>query len=61
MFASAKLISLVVDVIYLSTGIIEHEVGCDMTSDRAARLCDNNTDMHISGDPPYTCDTNPLR
>ncbi|XP_028174918.1 tyrosine-protein phosphatase non-receptor type 9 isoform X4 [Ostrinia furnacalis] len=42
-------------------GIIEHEVGCDMTSDRAARLCDNNTDMHISGDPPYTCDTSPLR
>ncbi|KAL0821133.1 hypothetical protein ABMA28_005754 [Loxostege sticticalis] len=42
-------------------GIIEHEVGCDMTSDRAARLCENNTDMHISGDPPYTCDTSPLR
>ncbi|XP_075979283.1 protein tyrosine phosphatase Meg2 isoform X1 [Anticarsia gemmatalis] len=42
-------------------GIIEHEGECDMTSDRAARLGDNNTDMHISGDPPYTCDPSPLR
>nr|XP_049702360.1 tyrosine-protein phosphatase non-receptor type 9-like isoform X2 [Helicoverpa armigera] len=42
-------------------GIIEHEGECDMTSDRAARLGDNKTDMHISGDPPYTCDPSPLR
>ncbi|CAH0687731.1 unnamed protein product [Spodoptera exigua] len=40
-------------------GIIEHEG--DMTSDRATRLGDSNTDMHISGDPPYTCDPSPLR
>ncbi|XP_026325774.1 tyrosine-protein phosphatase non-receptor type 9 isoform X2 [Hyposmocoma kahamanoa] len=39
-------------------GIIEST--CDMTSDRAARL-DHSTDMHISGDPPYTCDPSPLR
>ncbi|XP_035447346.2 tyrosine-protein phosphatase non-receptor type 9 isoform X1 [Spodoptera frugiperda] len=39
-------------------GIIEHEG--DMSSDRAPRL-DTNTDMHISGDPPYTCDPSPLR
>lgn len=32
-----------------------------MTSDRATRLGDNKTDMHISGDPPYTCDPSPLR
>ncbi|KAJ8718573.1 hypothetical protein PYW08_002810 [Mythimna loreyi] len=42
-------------------GIIEHEGACDMTSDRATRLGDNKTDMHISGDPPYTCDPSPLR
>ncbi|KAJ0175065.1 hypothetical protein K1T71_009206 [Dendrolimus kikuchii] len=42
-------------------GIIEREGECDMTSDRAVRLGDNSTDMHISGDPPYTCDTSPLR
>ncbi|XP_072938486.1 tyrosine-protein phosphatase non-receptor type 9 [Epargyreus clarus] len=41
-------------------GIIEHEVACDMTSDRVARL-DNAADiMHIS-DPAYTCDPSPLR
>ncbi|KOB78198.1 Protein tyrosine phosphatase, partial [Operophtera brumata] len=41
-------------------GIIEHGAECDMTSDRAARLGDSSTDMHISGDPPYTCDPSPL-
>ncbi|CAG4943458.1 unnamed protein product [Parnassius apollo] len=42
-------------------GLIEHEVACDMTSDRVARIGDNQADiMHIS-DPPYTCDTSPLR
>ncbi|XP_026493551.2 tyrosine-protein phosphatase non-receptor type 9 isoform X2 [Vanessa tameamea] len=42
-------------------GLIDAEVPCDMTSDRVARL-DNGSDiMHISGDPPYTCDPSPLR
>ncbi|XP_037301509.1 LOW QUALITY PROTEIN: tyrosine-protein phosphatase non-receptor type 9 [Manduca sexta] len=41
-------------------GIIEREGDRDMTSDHAVRLGDN-TDMHISGDPPYTCDPSPLR
>ncbi|XP_052752201.1 tyrosine-protein phosphatase non-receptor type 9 isoform X2 [Galleria mellonella] len=50
-----------IPVVKPQNGIIEHEVGCDMTSDRAARLGDNGTDMHISGDPPYTCDPSPLR
>ncbi|XP_028043721.1 tyrosine-protein phosphatase non-receptor type 9 isoform X1 [Bombyx mandarina] len=40
-------------------GIIEHQ--SDMTSDRAVRLGDTGTKMHISGDPPYTCDPSPLR
>lgn len=42
-------------------GIIQREADCVMTSDRAVRLGDNTTDMHISGDPPYTCETSPLR
>ncbi|XP_059060414.1 tyrosine-protein phosphatase non-receptor type 9-like [Achroia grisella] len=50
-----------IPVVKPQNGIIEHEVACDMTSDRTARLGDNGTDMHISGDPPYTCDANPLR
>ncbi|XP_045538702.1 tyrosine-protein phosphatase non-receptor type 9-like [Papilio machaon] len=40
-------------------GVIEHEVARDMTSDRVARL-EQPDAMHIS-DPPYTCDTGPLR
>ncbi|XP_049872187.1 tyrosine-protein phosphatase non-receptor type 9 isoform X2 [Pectinophora gossypiella] len=41
-------------------GIIEREGACDMTSDRATRH-EPSTDMHISGDPPYTRDPSPLR
>ncbi|CAH0718229.1 unnamed protein product, partial [Brenthis ino] len=39
-------------------GIIDAEEPCDMSSERL----DNGSDiMHISGDPPYTCDPSPLR
>lgn len=41
-----------------SLGIIDAEEPCDMSSEHL----DNGSDiMHISGDPPYTCDPSPLR